>query len=174
MATNLEFITNYEVTDAVSSFEIDNVFDSKFDVYCLIADGWRGSTTAQLPKFRFLDSTGTVISAEEYAWASMIFRMNLDPTEVRDNSDTEIQYAAGFYKVQSTPSSTNAITYIYNPADASSYTYLTSQATGRSDDQGRGYRANAVHKSQEAVRGFKMEVSTGNFRNGKMSVYGVK
>ena len=174
MASNLEYIASYEVTDAVSSFTLDNVFTSDYDVYCLVANNWSGSTTAQLPKFRFLDSSGVVISDEEYAWASMIFRMNLDPTEVRDNSDTEIQYAAGFYKVQSTPSSTNAITYIYNPADASSYTYLTSQATGRSDDQGRGYRANAVHKSQEAVRGFKMEVSTGNFRNGKMSVYGVK
>ena len=173
MSTNLQFITSFEITDEVSSFTIDNVFTSQYDVYCLVADKWSGSTTAQLPKFRYIDNSGSVISDAEYSWASMIFRMNLDPVDVNDDVDTEIQYSAGFYKVDSEPSQTSAITYVYNPADSTSYTYTTSQATGRSDAQGRGYKAISVHKSQEAITGFKLETPTGNFASGKMSVYGV-
>ena len=175
MATNLEFITSFEVTSPISSFTLDNVFSDKYDVYCLSAQGWSGSdSSAQLSNFRYLDSTGTVITDAEYDQASLVFRTSLSFVEVRSVNNTVINYALGFYKVDVAPEQTSAISYIYNPYDSSSYTFGISQATGMNDGGGRGYKAISVHKSAEIVRGFQMSNSLGNFTSGKMTVFGVK
>ena len=175
MAGNLEFIDSFEVTSPVSSFTLDNVFSDEYDVYCLSAQGWSGSNaTSQLGYFRYLDSTGTVITSAEYDVASLVFRSNLSFVEVRATSNTVINYALGFYKVDVAPEQTSAISYIYNPYDSSSYTFGISQATGMNDGSGRGYKAISVHKSAETVRGFEMSNPSGNFTSGKMTVYGVK
>lgn len=173
MATNLEFIDSFEVTSSTSAFSCDNVFSDKYDVYNIVASGicLVGTTQTNLD-MRLIDNSGSVISATEYDFASLVLNAN--------TSFSEGKYINGslwnnvFGKDDGVEGSSASI-YIFNPYDSSSYTFMQSQASGDNGTALVGYKNIGVHKVAETIRGFQLlETATRPFDEGKISVYGVK
>lgn len=173
MATNLQFINSFEVTDSTSAFSCDNVFSDKYDVYNIIASGITlvGTTQTNLD-MRLIDNSGSVISASEYDFASLNMNAN--------TSFSEGKYTSGslwnnvFGKDDGVEGSSASI-YISNPYDSSSYTFMQSQASGDNGTALVGFKSIGVHKVAETIRGFQLlETATRPFDEGKISVYGVK
>jgi hypothetical protein len=170
---NLEFIDSFEITSSTSAFSCDNVFSDKYDVYNIIASGicLVGTTQTNLD-MRLIDNSGSVISASEYDFASLVLNAN--------TSFSEGKYTNGslwnnvFGKDDGVEGSSASI-YIYNPYDSSSYTFMQSQASGDNGTALVGYKNIGVHKVAETIRGFQLlETATRPFDEGTISVYGVK
>jgi len=172
MATNLEFITSETITSSISTLDIDNVFSDKYDTYAITTSGiCTTSTTANYVHLRLLDSTGTVISANEYDRAMLSLKAE---TSFSDDKITNTNILDYFFGVtDSEPESMGSVGYVYNPFDSSSYTFFGFQSSARISGVHRGFKGIGVHKSAESCRGFQV-VFVSAVDKGKISVYGVK
>jgi hypothetical protein len=174
MATNLEFIKSESVSSSVSSFSVDNCFSDTYNVYAVVLQGFglTGTTSISLG-IRFIDSGGSVISASEYDTAALRLRS--------DGAFAEDKFTAGTYINASTlidqsPEVSNAVIYVHNPYDSSSYTFTNGQSAGAGGGALRGWKSIGVHKVAETIRGIAVIEINGSrpFEIGKVSVYGVK
>ena len=173
---NLEFIKSVTANNS-NSLSIDEVFTTDYDVYYISLQGFdQDSTTAARWYYRFLDSTGTVITASEYDYAGLDMRSGTAFAERRGTNATGMDLY--FVTDNGTGYGGTGGVYVYNPADTGSYTFLTAQTSSYANDTNLlGTKAIGVHKVAEAIRGFNITEFSGgafNLQNGKMSVYGVK
>ena len=172
MATNLQFIKSETITSSISTLDIDNVFSDKYDTYAITTSGiCTTSTTANYVHLRLLDSTGTVISANEYDRATTTLKSETGFGEDSSTNTSQVVYFFGI--TDSEPESMGSVGYVYNPFDSSSYTFFTYQNSARVSGVHRGFKGIGVHKSAESCRGFQL-VFLSAVDKGKVSVYGVK
>jgi hypothetical protein len=175
MATNLQFIKSVTANNS-TSLSIDEVFTTDYDVYYISLQGFDDdNVVASRWYYRFLDSTGTVITASEYDYAGLDMRSGTAFAERRGTN--AIGMDLYFVTDSGTGYAGTGGIYVFNPADTGSYTFLTAQTSSFSDETNLlGTKAVGVHKVAEAIRGFNISVFSGvhNLQNGKMSVYGVK
>jgi len=179
MATNLEFIKSVVPTET-ASLSIDEIFTDKYDVYCIVLRGLQGiNTTAARYKFRFIDNSGSVISASEYDYASLDMRAGTSFSERKgtNSADMDVYWVTD----GEAGAEGNAILYVYNPNDSSSYTFIQGQSSSYSNEtNGQGIKFIGVHKSTETIRGFNMVEFSNNASFalkagvGAVTVYGVK
>ena len=178
MATNLEFINSTSITAGVTTVNVDNVFSANYDVYyCNIIGFFHDVDISNgVEGLRLIDSSGSVISASEYDYATLNLKSYTTFTETRNTSDTRIWI--GLLSDQLSDSGgANVGFYIFNPYDSSSYTFVTSQASGRNSGESlAGFKGIGVHKSAETIRGFQLYESNSarTFGGGTINVYGVK
>ena len=93
MATNLEFIQEFEVTGTVQSLDCDNIFSDKYDVYYLtVALKESSAGNDQWIRMRLIDNSGSVITASEYAYAQLNLISNTSFNESRSGGTTAILY----------------------------------------------------------------------------------
>jgi len=168
---NLELINSFEVTSTVTSFDCDNIFSANYDVYMVAIDGIQEVSALQWIRIRFLDNTGTVITASEYDYAQLTMYSNatfVDTT--RGVSQDNLTYSG----IGNTDDSgTNSILYVYNPYDSSSYTFTQAQSSFTTSAILNGTKGIGVHKSAETIRGIRFYVSSGNFGSGFFRIYGL-
>jgi hypothetical protein len=170
MSTNLQFITSASGT-SVSSLSITG-FTSEYDVYAIHTPQLVNANNNDI-QARFIDNSGSVISASEYDYASVVMNSHSSFSESKDTGATKIDNigvndANETYGVGST-------TFILNPADSSSFTFLISQNTGMRDiGQLRPYKLIAVHKVAETITGYNIFSEGGGNISAKMVLYGVK
>jgi len=170
---NLEFIKSETITSSISTLDIDNIFSDKYDVYCITTTGLNTvSTTGTDIDGRFLDSTGTVISATEYDYAHLNLKGEANTSESKATSADHISIMFG--STDLAPETTGGVTYVYNPYDSSSYTFVQAQISSRISGLFRGRKLIGVHKSAETIRGVRLVFVSANVDDGIVSVYGVK
>jgi len=175
MATELQLINNFEVTSSTSSFDVDNIFSDKYDVYCLSLTNFETVGTTQTALYmRFIDSTGTVVTGSTYDYA--LYRLDVLRTYA-ESKETNTTFW-NFYQIDQRPTGGSDILYIYNPYSSSSYTF--SQWQGISVWQSGalevvGTKGIGVEKTAQSIRGINLfETNTRPFDKGRVSVYGVK
>jgi hypothetical protein len=166
---NLELINSFEVTSTVTSFDCDNVFSANYDVYMIAIDGIQEVTAPQWLRIRFLDSTGTVITASEYDYAQLRMPSNGAFAQEKNTAQDNLLYAGIGY---TNDGGTNSILYVYNPYDSGSYTFVQAQSSFTSGVL-QGTKGIGVHKSAETVRGIHFYQSSGNFGSGFFRIYGL-
>ena len=170
MAGSLEFIKSASGT-SVSSLSVTDCFSASYDVYFVNVKGLDSTNDGDV-EMRFIDSGGSVISDSEYDCAFLQLKSNASFVEVRRTNIDGIEnigvsnaddYGAG-----------NA-TYIFNPNDSSSYTFVTSQSAGwrQADSSMRGHKVIAVHKSAEQITGLNIFQESGLNLTLTISVYGL-
>ena len=166
---NLKFIKSASGT-SVSNLSTTDCFSSKYDVY-LIKIKSDGSADTEM-RFRFLDSTNTVINSASYDYASLNLFSSSTFTENKNTNQTYID------RIVSPRSATNgsgsAIVYAFNPFDSSSYQFLTYQGTAQSTSTTNGRKGIGVLKSAEQCNGFQIFPQTGTFDSINVSVYGLR
>jgi hypothetical protein len=167
---NLEFIKS-ATGSSVSSLEVTDCFNSKYDVYAVTISKIDVSTTGSA-RFRFLDSGGTEISASEYDTAGLRMRTSAAYEELRYTNQTYIQYS--FSTNDNSAYAGGQIMYVFNPYDSSSYTFVQYQQSSYATDTYLGFKSIGVHKSAETISGLKYYFAGGSFDNLTINVYGVK
>jgi len=173
MATNLQFIKSASAS-SVGTLDVTDIFSSAYDVYQITIakmeqtnNGWN--------EMRFLDSGGSVISANEYDNAVLELKSYATFSEYNDTGGNKIETI--IYSGTGSAVAGGLSMYIYNPYDSSSYTFLTMQSNGFRDGTGQyGSKGISVHKSAEQLSGVHF-ISGGSgsvFTTLDVSVYGVK
>jgi hypothetical protein len=178
MATNLQHIKTLDFNSSPTSASliIDECFNENYDTYFVNITKVDGNLAGYYLGIRFLDSTGTEISANEYDFAGLQMTSNAVYAEVRTTNTTFINYigfsGSGGLDVDQYDNGTSM--YIYNPYDSSSYTFVQAQSSGVSNTPVLyGFKTIGVHKSAETIRGFRI-LGHSAFYGIKISVYGVK
>ena len=170
MSTKLQFITSVSGTD-VSSLSITG-FTSEYDVFVIHTPQLTQAGNNDI-RARFIDNSGSVISASEYDFASMVMNSASSFSESQDTSATSIDNLG--VNDQNETYGVGSTTYIFNPADSSSFTYLLSENVGMRDiGDLRSYKLVAVHKSAETITGYNIFGESGGNISAKMVLYGVK
>ena len=176
MATNLQFINKTEITGGVTTVNVDNVFSDNYDVYyCQVVGVFHDTNVSNgIEGYRLIDSSGNVVTQNEYDSAGLNLKTNTSFGETRLSNSGQLY--AGLYTDQLSDGQASASFYIINPYNSSSYTFMLSQAMGANSSGHWGSKFIAVHKSAETIRGFQLYESNGarTFGGGQINVYGVK
>jgi hypothetical protein len=171
MATNLQFIKSVS-GNSVTSLDIPDCFNDNYDVYQFNLVQF-DRATADFAGIRFLDSGGTVISANEYDWAHMNMR-NYSTFATRKVVNTSYLDGLAYSQTTSLDTTTGAVWNVFNPYDSSSYTFTAGQSSVMVDGYGvTAFKAIGVHKSTEQISGFQIYTALASF-NATVNVYGVK
>jgi len=176
MATNLEYIKSASGTD-ITQFNITDIFSSKYDVYHINIYEYINSDNSDFFTMRFLDSGGSLISDNEYAYANFNMRFYTSSSQNKSDSTTEINNI-GYSQSNSISSTANTIS-IYNPFDSSSFTFVDWQgAINVHGFGGAGAKAIACHKNAEQITGVNFRAgasaSPNSINSIKAYVYGYR
>jgi hypothetical protein len=169
MSTNLQFIKSASGS-GVTTLSVTDCFSSNYDVYFLQVTKANFASNAYVWT-RFLDSSGSLISASEYEYATLDMYANTSFAELKGTGQSSIPNLA---LSQSGIADFGGIEmYIYNPYDSSSYTFVTAMSSTFSTN-GRGSKLIGVHKSAEQLSGIELNRSAGDAFDMKINMYGVK
>ena len=178
MATNLEFINTTSVSAGVTTVNVDNVFSADYDVYyCNIIGLYHNLNVSNgVEGIRFIDSSGSVISASEYDYANYIGASATGWGDTTRATNSNYLNMNIFTDQLSDSGGANLGFYVFNPYDSSSYTFTTSQMAGKNSADFYAGKYIGVHKVAETIRGFQLYESNGarTFGGGQINVYGVK
>ena len=173
MPTNLEFITNIQASgQTTQTIDCDNVFSDKYDVYCIKLYALESSSgNHQWVRIRYIDNTGTVITASEYDYAQYTMPATGAFYENRATNQNNIVYSGIGY---TDDTGDNSIMYIYNPYDSSSYTFQMGQSAFSTGGNLYSAKGISVHKSAETIRGIRFYTDPAYMGAWNISFYGVK
>jgi len=169
MATELQFIKS-DSGSSVSSLVVTDCFNATYDVYLITIKSDSSADTEM--RFRFLDSSNTVINSTNYDYASLNMFSNDTFTENKNTNQTFIDRIVSPRSATNGSGSVNV--YAFNPFNSSSYQFLTYQGTAQSTSATIGRKGIGVLKSAEQCNGFEIYPQSGTFDTIKASVYGVK
>jgi len=170
MAGNLEFIKS-TTGSSVTSLDVTDCFSADYDVYQINLVQFDRSTAGSA-SLRLLDSSGTVITANEFDFAYMNMRSYSTYAESR-TVNTSVLSAIAYSQTTALDTTTGAVWNIFNPYDSSSYTFSKGQSSVMVDGFGvTSYKAIGVHKSAEQITGFQIYTNAVSF-NATVKVYGL-
>lgn len=168
---NLEFIKSASGT-SVSSLSVTDCFSANYDVYKVVISEYKGTANSYLFA-RLLDSTNTVITANEYDDAYLGMTSYGTFAESRTTNDSRLENFGYYYS--GTVSSTAGFVTVYNPFDSGSYTFTAGQSSAHLNTIGGvGYKSIGVHKSTEQINGINFFPSAGSIDFMEINVFGVK
>tara|TARA_A100001201_G_scaffold73651_1_gene66987 strand:- start:1712 stop:2242 length:531 start_codon:yes stop_codon:yes gene_type:complete len=170
----LRLINETEVTSSVSSVDITDVFSADFDIYCITQN--LETPTGSNAYLRFINSSGSIISASNYDTKGLLMRSYNNFLE-RPTTGTN-QTSLWSFNVSQVDASGGGAYWVFNPYSSSSYTFFLQQAGGHSTPAG-GYlmhKAIGVLKQTNTMTGFNLfsSDSTTNIANGFIRTYGLR
>ena len=118
--SNLRLLNETTAT-SVSTMSVTDVFTTDFDIYKISLHS--SSATEKEDHIQFINSSGSVISSSNYDYAQLFLRSYSSFSEVRDTSDTKLRLITG----SEDNFGGNAVIYVFNPTNTSSYTFILSQ-----------------------------------------------
>jgi hypothetical protein len=167
---NLELIDKTEITTSVSSVDITDVFSSKYDVYKIVTNGIEDTTNTPSLHIRFINSSGSVISASNYDYAYWNMRSEAGFAQ---STGTNQSYIRGVFGFSSATHSQGSVTYIFNPYLATSYTFGLSQFSSYNTTL-RSIKNIGVLKQTASMTGFQLfDIDSTNFSEGVIKTYGL-
>ena len=175
MAGSLEFIKSSTGSD-VASVSVTDCFSDKYDVYKIIINKWKYVGTSNAGGMRFIDSGGSVISDSEYYHADLQMRNYAGYQDLKEASGgTSILCGMDTSNQNGASLSTGFVSYVYNPADSSSFTFVNFQDVSMYDTNAiLAYKGIGLHKVAEQLTGINfINRGTGNI-SATIKVFGVK
>jgi hypothetical protein len=174
MATNLQFITSFQITSSQETTDLDNIFTNQYDVYKVIFSGFStvGTSTGNI-NLRIIDDSGTVDTNNVYDYT--VYELRTD-TGYQDNKNEGFGRIDRLMKIDQSPDVFGSVLYVYNPKSSSTFTFFHWQGSGKYAGATRGLKGHAVHRVQESIRGLRIFETNGGrpYDTGKISIYGVQ
>ena len=130
----LRLINETEITSSVASVSVTDIFTSDFDIYKIIFSGTDSDSINTYTYARFINSSGSIISASNYDFANLNMRAWTSFAEQRGTSTNYLKYL--MYQDNQTADSGGLTMYVFNPTNTSSYTFSLSQATAQNSSNG--------------------------------------
>ena len=118
--SNLRLINEFTAS-SVSSFSMTDVFTTDFDIYKFTTkqSGFSGNTSIE---GRFINSSGSIITASNYDYARLLMKANTSFFEGRNTSGNDFRSFG-----EADDKGCASVSYIFNPMNSSSYTFWLSQ-----------------------------------------------
>ena len=174
--SNLRLINETEITSGVSTVNIEDVFSADFDIYKIVANDLSTVGTLQTdPDLRFINSSGSVISASNYDYAHLLMRTDTSFTEQRATSQAQL-YRFFSQSVDQSPESGSQVSYIFNPFSNSSYSFAIYQSNSAFAGIKSVMKGIGVLKQTASMTGFQVRDSntTRPFAGGTIRTYGLR
>ena len=120
--SNLRLLNESSGT-GVTTLSVTDVFTSDFDIYKIKISCV--SASEQETDLRFINSSGTIVTASNYDYGQLYLRSYASDTEIRSTSATDIRLVVG----DEDSFGGTAIIYVFNPTNTSSYTFVLHQGS---------------------------------------------
>ena len=173
--SNLRLINETTADTSVTAITIDNVFSADFDIYKIVSTLCITTTAGADQDVRFVNSSGSIISASNYDMASLMMRSGdsfLERPITRTNIDR-----ADFWLQQSNTVGGGSVGYIFNPFSSSSYTFYINQNQGHLvGTYAYGNKQIGVLKQLTSITGLHIfnGSTSENFDSGSIKIYGLR
>ena len=175
--SNLRLINETEITSAVNGVSITDVFSSDFDIYKVTFNDLSNDTTSANIVLRFINSSGSIVTASNYNWAFMDMGGSITFGEYRATNSASLGNTdAWVVSTAVDPYSSSAVMYVYNPFSSSSYSFANLQSSGMISTGSRTRKAIGVLKQTASMTGFHIYQSTSsiNITTGTIRTYGLR
>ena len=172
--SNLRLINETTVSASTSSVNVTDVFSADFDIYKITTNNFStvGSNKTNL-HIRFINSSGSVVTASNYDRAFFIMKSETTFSEVGDSNANLIQNF--FANADQSPDFSSSVSYIFNPFSSSSYTFALVHADEHAGGVFRSKKNIAVLKQTASMTGFQLfENDTKPFDEGVIRTYGLR
>lgn len=170
--SSLRLISDTALEDGVSTVSIENCFSADFDIYKITIDNLthNSGSPAEI-YFKFINSSGSVVSASNYDSASrrMPSSSVFGETRIQNHTQTVIMGYADL-----SPEGSGFVVYIFNPFLDSSYTYLISQNMSAVSAGAYGQKSIGVLKQEASMTGFHIMASSNTLDSGNIKIYGLR
>ena len=168
--SNLRLINETTAT-SVSSISVTDVFSADFDIYKIIIKNV-DTTFENYQYARFINSSGSIVTASNYEYASQYLRSYNTFTEVRSQSDDEFTR----FGVQSTGTedSNGLVAYIFNPYSSSSYSFFINQHSGQGSLGQIGLKGIGVLKQTASMSGMQFYPAGGIYETVTVQTFGLR
>ena len=172
MAGSLIKIDEEIVTSAVASVTLTGI-DSTYDVYMVRVNKWETQIDARTPYMRFTVS-GTDDTSANYDRAFKFLDATATFANGASTNQTQIQISANIGT--SGNEFLNGVFYLFNFNNASEYSFVTGEMTGRDTGAGLfGGQGGAVLTVAQATDGVTFFLSSStNIAGGTFTLYGLK
>ena len=167
--SNLRLLNQTTVSSAVTTVNITDVFSTDYDIYKIVLSNTTASSTIDLD-LRFINSSGSVISSSNYAYANQRQRQS-GFNELKSQSDTDIQL--GFGQVANALGS-GVVSYVFNPFSSSSYTFYIMQNETLSGTEHRSFKLIGALKQVNSITGFQAVVGADTLTSATFKTYGLR
>lgn len=154
---------------SVSSVLITDVFSADYDVYRV--EVMRDNATNGQGNLQYLDSSGSIVSASNYDFASLYMYTHTTHNESKLTNQNQIQDAFANW------SEGGSVTYIFNPYQTDTYSFNLTQSHGYggSTTPALPMRCIGVLKQAKRMTGFRViEGVGGTFGGVIVRTYGVR
>ena len=170
--SNLRLINDTSITSGVSTVNITDVFSTDYDIYQIVTTGISTVGTSQTDlNMRFINASGSIISASNYDYAYISMLSSGATANVRSTNNTFVEefFGLGYQS----PQTAGSVTYCFNPFSSSSYTFFVNQSVSGSM---RATKNISVLKQTASMSGFQVLDSTGArpFGSGTIKTYGLR
>lgn len=171
MVASLRFIKDVTGSGALSQIDVTNVFSDEYNKYYFVINHGTSQGDTYM-NMRFLDSTGTVISDSEYAYAGYQFRDYASFNKLSEASENHLRI--GFAGTASSDPRSGAWTFeVTNPYNTDKFTYQISDGSVNFSLGQVGNNMVGVHKVEERITGVRVYPNTGTFTNLTIHCYGI-
>ena len=171
--SNLRLINETIATSEVASVTVTDLFTDDFDIYKIVLTEFETTGSSVYSQQRFVNSSGSVITSSSYDFAFLQMPAYTTFVEQKGTSQT---YMRGFtIDSRTIETSAGVVAYIFNPTNASYYTFVTSQSSFY--NTGNGTTSNksiAVLKKTEKITGMNFFFSGGNIDGLTIRTYGLR
>jgi hypothetical protein len=166
-------LINETTGTSTSSFQVTDIFNSDFDIYKLTINNIDFANANYL-RCRFINSSGSVVSATNYDWAFLDMTSNAAYVDTKNTNQNDI--AIGYGGGTTTAWAAGFTMYVFNPFSSSSYTFMLSQsATNISASTFVGSKGISVLKQTASMKGIEFHLaSSGVFDTIQLRTYGLR
>ena len=167
--SNLRLINETSFTN-VASATIDNIFSADFDIYKISLTDYDNLGGGNNLDYRFVNSSGSVVTASDYDYASQIIRSYGAFGESKSTTASSISTISYDDTLQK---SNGSVAYIFNPFNSSSYTFALWQNSSASTIGTVGRKGIAVLQQLNSITGINFTTAS-NFSINSVRVYGLR
>ena len=172
----LRLINETEITSAVNGISVTDVFSADFDIYyATISNVSQDSTTGNNTRMRFVNASGSIVSASNYDNAQLDMAAETTFGEIRGTNADSTGLAFAMTNDLEPEGISNSY-YFFNPYSSSSYTFAIQQGSSRFSGVFRSGKGIAVLKQLTSITGFHIYQATSsiNLNSGFIRVYGLR
>ena len=168
----LRLINETTVSSSVSSVNVTDVFSGDFDIYKITSDLFFNSQT--WVQLRFINSSGSVISASNYDNAALLADSSASFSENRGTNESSTQHLS--FTGESIAESGGLVAYVFNPYSSSSYSFLLSQGSVYRTDNADNLNTKniSVLKQTASMSGFQILPLSGTIDGATIRTYGLR
>ena len=168
--SNLRLINETSASN-VTKISVTDVFSADFDIYKIIIKNV-DTTFENYQYARFINSSGSVVTASNYHYASQYLRSYNTFTEVRSTNDDE--FVRFGVQDTGTEDSNGLVAYIFNPYSSSSYSFFINQHSGQGSLGQVGMKGIGVYHQTTSMGGMQFYPASGTYDTVTVQIFGLR